>query len=98
MPYHGKKQGPLRGYRKGTDKVLDEEERKRREAAREAAANNTSAGRNKGRTGQPADPLMDLFTGSQAGYKSLPNAADAQAGAAYRANLAAQQALSLIHI
>ena len=85
MPYHGKKKGPLRGYRRGSTKVLTEEERIRREAARLAGANNTSKGRNVGRTGQPVDPLPGLLSGSQAGYKSLPSAADAQAAAAYRA-------------
>ena len=93
MPYHGKKKGPLRGYRRGSTKVLTEEEIARREAARLAGANNTSKGRNVGRTEQPVDPLPGLFSGAQAGYKSLPTAADAQAAAEYRANLEAQQAV-----
>ena len=93
MPYHGKKKGPLRGYRRGSTKVLSEEEIARREAARAAGANNTSKGRNVGRTEQPVDPLPGLFSGAQAGYKSLPTAADAQAAAEYRANLEAQQAV-----
>ena len=98
MPYHGKKKGPLRGYRRGSTKVLSEEEIARREAARAAGANNTSKGRNVGRTEQPVDPLPGLFSGAQAGYKSLPTAADAQAAAEYRANLEAQQAVPPVNV
>ena len=83
-----KEEEGMRGYRRGSTKVLDEEEMKRREAARLAGANNTSGGRNKprGPLNTDIDPLAEITSGAQAGYKSLPTAADAMAGAAYRAN------------
>ena len=76
--------------RRGSTAVLDEEEIKRREAARLAGAGNTSKGRNEGRSEIFVDPLEDITTASQAGYKSLPTAADALAGADYRGNQSIQ--------